>query len=93
MAMSGPRRPPLRARSSGSGSREIAVLGSAFDVHFEQDGKVRIVDVWDSEEAYESFREARLLPAMQAVLQRHGAGQPPQPEGSVSSVHRVVRGR
>ena len=67
--------------------------GILFHVHFEQNGKTRIVDVWDSEEAYEAFREARLLPAMQAVLQRHGGGEPPQPEGSVTSVHRVVRGR
>lgn len=66
--------------------------GILFHVHFEQDGKVRIVDVWESEEAYETFREARLLPAQQTVLQRHGAEQPPQPDTSITSVHRVVRG-
>jgi hypothetical protein len=67
--------------------------GILFHVHFEQDGSVRIVDVWESKEAYETFRDARLLPAMQAVLQRHGGGEPPQAEESITSVHRVVRGR
>lgn len=67
--------------------------GFLVHVHYEQDGKVRIVDVWDTEAAYETFRETRLLPAMQTVLQRHGEGQPPQPDTSITPVHRLVRGR
>jgi hypothetical protein len=68
--------------------------GILLHVHFEQDGRVRIVDVWESEEAYERFREARLLPAMQAVAQRHGQEQPAgQSDSSITPVHRVVRGR
>jgi hypothetical protein len=67
--------------------------GMLFHTHFEQDGQVRIVDVWESQEAYETFRDSRLLPAMHTVAQRHGIGGPPQPETSVTAVHRVVRGR
>ena len=67
--------------------------GILVHVHFEQDGRVRVVDVWESQEAYESFRDARLMPAMQAVAQRHGGEQPPQSDMSITSVHRVVRGR
>jgi hypothetical protein len=68
--------------------------GLLVHAHFEQDGQIRIVDVWDSQEAYERFREDRLLPAMQAVAQRSGAEQPPQdPDTSITPVHRVVRGR
>jgi len=68
--------------------------GILFHTHFEQDGQVRIVDVWESQEAYETFRDSRLMPAMQAVAQRHSTeGPPPQPETSITDVHRVVRGR
>ena len=67
--------------------------GILIHVHFEQDGQVRIVDVWESEEAYEQFRESRLMPAMQAVMQRQGEEQPQQPDTSITPVHRVVRGR
>jgi heme-degrading monooxygenase HmoA len=67
--------------------------GLLVHVHFEQDGQVRIVDVWDSEEAFERFREARLMPAMQAVMQRQGVEQPPQPDTAITPVRRVVRGR
>lgn len=67
--------------------------GMLLHTHFEQDGRVHVVDVWDSQEAYEAFRDARLLPAMQAVAQRNGLdGPPPQPESSITAVHRVVRG-
>jgi quinol monooxygenase YgiN len=33
-----------------------------------QDGGMRIVDVWDSEQAYNSFRDERLMPAVKEVL-------------------------
>lgn len=67
--------------------------GLSFHIHFEHDGRVRILDVWDSQEAYERFREDRLMPAMQAVMQRQGVEQPQQPDTSITPVHRVVRGR
>jgi|SwirhisoilCB2_FD_contig_31_26716207_length_440_multi_4_in_0_out_0_1 hypothetical protein len=67
--------------------------GLLFHVHFEQDGQTRIVDVWDSQEAYEQFREGRLMPAMQTVMQQQGTEQPPEPDTSITAVHRVVRGR
>ena len=76
------------------GAEENPPNGLLFHTHFEQDGRVRIVDVWDSQEAYESFQDARLLPAMQTVAKRHGTEEPPpQPESSITPVHRVVRGR
>lgn len=67
--------------------------GLLVHVHFEQGGKVHVVDVWDSQEGYETFRESRLMPAMQAVAKRHGMQEaPPQPESSIIAVHRAVRG-
>jgi hypothetical protein len=68
--------------------------GLLVHVHFEKDGRVHVVDVWESPEAFESFRESRLMPAMQAVAERHGMqGEPPEPESSITEVHRAVRGR
>jgi hypothetical protein len=68
--------------------------GIVVHTHFEQDGRLHIVDVWESREAYESFRESRLMPAMQQVAQRHGMTAPlPDPQTSITDVHRVVRGR
>jgi hypothetical protein len=68
--------------------------GMLVHIHFEQDGRVRVVDVWDSREAYEAFLDARLMPAMQAVLRRNGVEEaPPQPETSMAEIHRVVQGR
>jgi hypothetical protein len=68
--------------------------GMLVHTHFEKDGQLHVVDVWDSQEAYESFRESRLIPAMQAVAERSGMqGPPPQMPVSITSVHRVVRGR
>jgi hypothetical protein len=65
--------------------------GLLVHVHFEQDGQARVVDVWETQEAYETFRESRLMPAMMQVAQRRGMAEPPQqPETSITPVHRVV---
>jgi quinol monooxygenase YgiN len=69
--------------------------GLVVHTHFEENGRVRVVDVWDSQEAYESFQQSRLMPAMQKVAADHGQdlSQGPQPETSVVTVHGMVRGR
>jgi quinol monooxygenase YgiN len=46
--------------------------GILVHTHFEQDGRVHIVDVWESQKAYDSFRESRLMPAMHDVAERSG---------------------
>ena len=69
--------------------------GMIVHTHFEQDGRVHILDVWESEEAHQHFAESRLGPAMAKVAADNGidpaaAGEP---ESSVVEVHRLVRGR
>jgi heme-degrading monooxygenase HmoA len=67
--------------------------GLLVHTHFEKEGRVHVVDVWESQQAYDSFREARLGPAMHAVAERNGMqGPPPEPESSLVEVHRAVRG-
>jgi heme-degrading monooxygenase HmoA len=52
-----------------------------------QDGGMRIFDIWESEEAYNSFREARLMPAVKEVLGEIPA-EPPDIE--IYELHHVL---
>ena len=69
--------------------------GLIVHVHYEHDGQVHVVDVWDSQEQYETFRDQRLMPAMQKVAGNHGMdlsqSQPNEP--TVIPVHGMVRAR
>jgi hypothetical protein len=69
--------------------------GMVAHTHYEQDGRVHILDVWESVEAHESFAGSRLLPAMGKVAAARGfdiaAAGPP--EVSYTEVHRLVRGQ
>ena len=47
------------------------------------DGGLRIVDVWESQEAFERFAEARLMPTVQKV------GLEGQPDVTVVELHNV----
>jgi hypothetical protein len=68
--------------------------GLVVHVHFEENGRTRIVDVWDSVDAYETFARDRLGPAMGRVAQRHGLSlDASMREPSVVEVASVVRGK
>jgi hypothetical protein len=58
----------------------------------ETGGGVRIVDVWESQEALETFMRERLMPAAERLQSRENttAPQPPQPE--ILEVFDLVRG-
>ncbi len=49
------------------------------------EGGWRVIDVWESEEAFERFRRERLMPAIQAV------GNIPRPQVQVTPGHNLVR--
>jgi quinol monooxygenase YgiN len=53
-----------------------------------QDGGMRIVDVWESEQAYNTFREQRLMPAVKEVLGEIPA-EPPDTE--IYELHHLVK--
>lgn len=48
----------------------------------------RVITVWDSQEAFDRFREEQLLPAVREVKGDQGDGPPVEPE--VNSVHRLI---
>lgn len=69
--------------------------GMIFHAHYEEDGRVHILDVWESAAAHEAFRDSRLMPAMAKVAAARGfdlaAAGPP--ETAFTEVHRLVRGK
>jgi hypothetical protein len=54
------------------------------------DGGWRIVDVWESADDFERFREERIRPAVMAYAQEAGV-EPPTPETTVSELHDVIK--
>jgi len=60
----------------------------------EMDGRITIVDVWESKEDFEAFGEERLGPAFEQVMQR--LGQDPssmgEPETTMLETLDVIRG-
>jgi hypothetical protein len=69
--------------------------GMIVHTHYEEGGRIHIVDVWESEQAHQTFVETRLRPAMGKVAAQRGfdLAQAGEPETSVIEAHRVVRGR
>jgi hypothetical protein len=51
------------------------------------DGKMRVVDVWESQGAFESFAQERLGPAVTEVV---GEDNPP-PDIQIEELHNVVK--
>jgi hypothetical protein len=66
--------------------------GLIVHVHFMENGRARVVDVWESAEALGTFRQNRLMPAIQKVAEGRGI-QLTQPETSVTEVASMVRPR
>lgn len=84
----------LDAVSEEMDVRSDPPAGLVVHVHYEEGGRVHVVDVWESTDAYEKFARERLGPAMEKVAQRHGAPAPThgdKPE--ILEVGDVVRGR
>ena len=49
----------------------------------------RVITVWDSREAFDQFREEKLLPAIREVAE---GGPPPVLQPEVNEVHKLVVG-
>jgi hypothetical protein len=56
----------------------------------EEDGKWRSVDVWESEAAYQRFRDERLMPAVQEALGEEAVAAGPPPQESFEAKHVVT---
>jgi uncharacterized protein YuzE len=62
--------------------------GGIVHVHYEKDGRVHGVDVWESAEALQKFMES----TMGKIAAAHGIdlSQAGEPEMSITEVHRLV---
>ena len=49
-----------------------------------------IVDVWESEEAFDDFREGRLNPAMESIVGSEAFAAMPTPERQFYGVHNIM---
>jgi hypothetical protein len=69
--------------------------GLIVHTHYEADGRVKILDVWESVALREAFDDDRLRPAYGKVAAQLGVELPQggEPDMSTTEVHRVVRGR
>jgi hypothetical protein len=54
-------------------------------------GGIRIVDVWESREAFESFRDERLMPAVESVLSERGIEPAGPPTYEFSEIHDLYK--
>jgi hypothetical protein len=59
-------------------------LGGLFHVAWFADGALHVVDVWESQGAFEAFAHDRLMPVVQGEL-----GLPGEPAVRFAPVHRV----
>jgi hypothetical protein len=66
--------------------------GAISHVHYEKDGRAHGIDVWESAEAFQTFAESTLQPAIAKVAAARGINlaQAGEPETSITEVHRVV---
>lgn len=64
--------------------------GMIFHWAGEVDGKWTLIDLWETREAYDTFREERLFPAIQQVSGMNPADGP-QPTISEFAVHNYVK--
>ncbi|MGN6635601.1 MAG: hypothetical protein ACTHJ6_09100 [Oryzihumus sp.] len=54
---------------------------------------VHVVDIWDSQEMFERFRDNQLVPEMMKMLQARGITPPAElPEARYTPVYDLVRG-
>ena len=69
--------------------------GLVVHTHFMERDHVQVVDVWDSQEAFERFQDRVLLPTMQRVAAEHGMdmSQAPPPDTTITTVEGLVKGR
>lgn len=55
----------------------------------EENGKWRMVDIWESESAYQRFRDQRLMPAVREAMGEAAVAAGPPPQESFEVKHLV----
>jgi hypothetical protein len=66
-------------------------VGLIVHVAYVDDGRVRMVDVWESKDALDRFGQDRMGPAVAKVAAQQGI-DPGSPEQTIVELHEVIRG-
>ena len=75
--------------SQAVGAEENPPEGLIVQAAGEENGKWRMVDVWESQAAYERFRDERLLPAVRQAMGDEAVNAGPPPQESFEVKHLV----
>ena len=86
-------REDLEGVSAELGTHENPPEGLIVHVATKTSDGVHVTDVWESEAAFERFRDNQLMPSMQKYMNEHNMSmdEPPQPQ--LDEAFDVVRGR
>ena len=83
----------IEALGDKMGLRAHAPEGLVSHVLSETGDGCHVMDVWDSPETFERFRDSQLVPQMMAFLQERGMQPPEQlPDAKYTTVYDLVRG-
>ncbi len=74
-----------KVMGNGDGSPDGMVVHTAADLG---DGKMRVIDVWETREALDKFRDETLRPAVEAAGGPEVEAEPP---GELVELHHLVR--
>jgi hypothetical protein len=61
--------------------------GGRVHTYVELDGRSMVIDIWDSPESAERFREERLIPAIKSIVGEEGFAALPDAERSQGEAH------
>jgi quinol monooxygenase YgiN len=76
------------AVSKEIGAMEEVPVGCISHATIVDGGRVKIIDVWQSQEALDAFAQDRLMPAVMKVMGDNGMeGPPPPPDNQVFEAH------
>ena len=86
-------RADLEEVSASLGTHENPPDGLIVHIATETVDGVHVVDVWDSEAAFEKFRDDQLVPTMQRFMAEHHMAPDTAPQPQLDEAFDVVRGR
>jgi hypothetical protein len=88
------KRADLEAVSAAMGVHDNPPAGLVVHVMSETANGVHIVDIWESQDAFDKFNNGQLMPTMQKVMaERNISMDGPPPEPTFDEAFDMVRGR
>jgi len=86
-------RADLEALSAALGTHDNPPDGLIVHVATATADGVHVTDVWESQAAFEKFRDNQLMPSMQKYMTEHNMSMDQAPHPQINEAFDVVRGR